>query len=1030
MEKNIFCDLLNGVDNIVYIIDKETFELRYANEPALEAFDVQEISSDKCYHIVNKLDEPCPWCPIIDNADLPGEWAYMKAADKWQYYQAKWQNIQWDGKPAYVVYGIDFKDQNVNQKELENQNKALQQIIDNIPAGISVFRVNGDKKANLVATNLYYTKFFGGLTMAFDIQDEDIKTDIPADDIDMVKEKVGLLFGSSGRESLTFRARHDAADEYTWIRVEGQSVIHDDGTGLVYFSYSDITDERQTAEALELSRLKYKVATNQAKLTFWEYDIVGHRIISDNDSFSRYQLGSVIEGVPYSLTSYFEEADADKMVAMYRKIEEGVPTITEDLWYKTASAGTPHCERISYVTSFDETGKPISAFGVGQDVTNEKTAEAEYEKYIEDMYVVDQNSLCAFRLNITNNTCSNAKYHSSEIQNKLMSNTVDELFAKVADLITNDSDKEKFSSRFNRAKLAADFRKGNAASTMRYRRISDDGEFTWVEIHLKLVKNPGNDEIEAFAYSINVENDIEEEQIIRTITGEDYDFIALVNVKTKKVDFKSVSVGSREFAKYQNADYDTILRKMLESSVEYGNVKGYFSDLCYDAFASVLSSHTSYEYSLSVKENGIKCRKHIKFCWLNDDRREVLLTRDDISVAFEKEQRDREKLNEALNEADRANQLKSEFLSNVSHDMRTPLNAVLGYTNLARETEDRGKINDYLTKIDKAGHTLGSLINDTLDLQKIERGVITLNPTPINSKQLVTDIIDSMKPMADAKHVELVVDSAHAANVNVLVDQMRINEILINLVSNSIKFTPQDGRVEVIFECLKLDDDLAHDRIMVRDNGIGMTEEFLPRIFEPFSQERTEATADIGGSGLGLSIVKRLVEMMGGRIEVSSVLGQGTEITMYLDFKRTAENVDVIAKPETEMENLKGIKVLLCEDNAMNTEIARALLESFGVKVICAENGEMGSNIFLASHEGEFSAVLMDIRMPVMNGYKATKIIRESSHPQAKTVPIIAMSADAYEEDVRKSLKAGMNEHIAKPIDSGRLYNALKRMCS
>jgi len=905
-------------------------------------------------------------------------------------------------------------------------NMELQALIDNIPAGICVFKVDGDDY-NLAAANSDFFDIAGINKNDKHIEAAKMLSVIDANDSERVTADIKDIFKASGTSSTSFKVNNPNTGEDIWIHVEAKSIIEDNGKGFVYFNYNDITGERMMFETLRKNRLKYEAAANQAHLTFWEYDINNHRIISDNESFSRYSLGNTVENVPYSVMDYFDESSRSKLLALYKKLDEGVPEISADLWYSLKNGELPHCERITYTTMFDDNGRPISAFGIGQDVTAEKLAEEEYTRYLQDMYTANSKFLCAFILNLTANTCSDAGTYSSAIQNELRSETVDGLFNNTQKLMINEDEKIKFSKQFNRDKLIKDFSLGKNMLSVKYRRKNEEDNIVWVTNHIKMAKKPDTGEIEAFIYTTDASDEIKEEAIIRNITGEDYDFIALMDVKTERLTFRSISTGSRKLARFQSRKYDEILFETLSNSANTDDIEDYYQELCYDKIRLMLNAHHTYEYSYSVRIRDEIRRKHIKFCWLNSDKTDILVTRDDITEVFKKEQADKEKLNEALQSAEKANALKSEFLSNVSHDMRTPLNAILGYAKLAKQNDDLSVLYDYIDKVIKAGNTLSTLINDTLDLQKIERGVVTLKPEPINSEQMMIDVADAMRPIADQKGVTLNVDMSKAAKENVLVDHMRINEILINLVSNAIKFTPAGGKIDLILECVEKDDEMVHDKLIIKDNGIGMTADFVPKVFEPFSQERTEATADIGGSGLGLSIVKRLIEMMNGTIEVNSRLGEGTEFIIHINLQRTDEPALAKDSKAAVRKKLRGIKVLLCEDNAMNTEIARTLLEMQGIKVICAENGEEGVKIFLSSRENEFAAVLMDIRMPVMNGYIATKLIRASQHMRAKSVPIIAMSADAYEEDVQKCLASGMNEHISKPIEAERLYKTLEK---
>ena len=422
-------------------------------------------------------------------------------------------------------------------------------------------------------------------------------------------------------------------------------------------------------------------------------------------------------------------------------------------------------------------------------------------------------------------------------------------------------------------------------------------------------------------------------------------------------------------------------------------------------------------------------RKKLSHCWLDSSKREILIIKSDVSEVYRQEQKQLKKLQDALLAAKQANEMKTEFLSNVSHDMRTPLNGVIGYTKLAINSSSGSAMRDYLLKIMQSGEVLLQLINDTLDLSKIETGNITLKPEPVDCSGFINRVVTSVGPSMSEKGICFTLDDSRGTRGCCLADALRLQEIILNLLSNAVKFTPRGGRVEFIVECVEEDEKCVKERFIVRDSGVGISESFLPRIFEPFSQERTAETADIGGSGLGLSIVKRLVEMMGGTIGVKSELGRGAEFTVCLNFERADAAAAPVAEEAQDVVTLLGKKVLLCEDNPVNTEIARTLLEASGIEVTCAANGRQGVEIFAASAPGSFDAILMDIRMPVMKGYEAAESIRALTRPDAATVPIIAMSADAYDDDVRRCLASGMNGHIAKPIDTELLFKELSRFC-
>ena len=371
---------------------------------------------------------------------------------------------------------------------------------------------------------------------------------------------------------------------------------------------------------------------------------------------------------------------------------------------------------------------------------------------------------------------------------------------------------------------------------------------------------------------------------------------------------------------------------------------------------------------------------------------------------------------------------KNAFFSNISHDMRTPLNGILGFADLAEKAGSLDKARDYIAKIKLSGSLLLRLINDTLTISKINSGKLELKPEPADTASLTEGIIGSIHSLAAQKGVDFTFDDAGLRRRTVLADRLNIEKAFLNLLSNAVKFTPPGGHVRFTVQDEPqgaADPDLV---AVVRDDGIGMSSEYLQHMYEPFSQEKRHGYDSVG-TGLGLSIVKQLVELMGGTIEAQSRIGAGTVFTVRLHLKETfaAQTPAQTGRAAKKPVSLKGAKVLLCEDNALNREIAAAMLREQGITAVAAENGKIGAELFSGSAPGEFAAILMDLRMPVMDGYEATKQIRTLARADAKTVPIIAMTADAFEEDIHKCRAAGMNGHIAKPIDPELLNQSLAK---
>jgi signal transduction histidine kinase/CheY-like chemotaxis protein len=383
-------------------------------------------------------------------------------------------------------------------------------------------------------------------------------------------------------------------------------------------------------------------------------------------------------------------------------------------------------------------------------------------------------------------------------------------------------------------------------------------------------------------------------------------------------------------------------------------------------------------------------------------------------------------LAKAAEEANSANAAKSEFLSHMSHDIRTPINGIVGMTSIAMKNQDnKEKVADCLHKISGSADHLLTLVNDVLDMSRIESGKVDIAHAPMDIRTVIDNCYSIISGQILSREIDFFKDFSNIKHPHVLGDELHTRQILINILGNAVKFTPDGGTIQFRVKELESEDDKGLYRFEIEDNGIGMSEEFQEHIFEAFSQADNGSRTNYMGTGLGMAITKQFVDLMGGKITVRSKLSEGSCFTVDLmldvDPEKREENAAVVN------ENVSGMKVLLVEDNMLNMEIAEEILEDEGVIVDTAENGQIAVNEFEASAPGTYDAILMDIMMPVMNGFEATKAIRASSHTDAKRIPIIAMTANAYAEDVHAALDAGMNAHIAKPINIPLLLATLNK---
>ena len=388
----------------------------------------------------------------------------------------------------------------------------------------------------------------------------------------------------------------------------------------------------------------------------------------------------------------------------------------------------------------------------------------------------------------------------------------------------------------------------------------------------------------------------------------------------------------------------------------------------------------------------------------------------------------------ALDASEQARKAESSFLSTMSHDMRTPLNGILGYTRLARGSHDMNEIQQYLERIDSSSKLMLALVNDVLDLSKLSSGKMELREDRIVPHELFNIIKDAITMNANNHHIDFKADLHVDDGVIVYSDRLRLQQLAMNLLSNAVKYTPAGGHV-VWDVHVQVEGDKSSLVEIVQDDGIGMSEEFQQHMFEVFSQENRAETVNARGTGLGLSLVHKFINMMGGTIEVESKLGEGTTFIFSVPIKTVREDARVVAaEGQPNANNIEAISknvlrdtpILLVEDNEINAELAQLMLADYGANMIdWAHNGQEAVEIYSASEPSHYKLILMDLRMPVMDGLTATRKIRMLHRPDAGVVPIIAMSADAYEEDVRNCREAGMQNHISKPVDINRLMRAI-----
>lgn len=622
-----------------------------------------------------------------------------------------------------------------------------------------------------------------------------------------------------------------------------------------------------------------------------------------------------------------------------------------------------------------------------------------------------------------------------------------ELVKKSAEQYVDEKYAEDYKKYLSPGYLMECFERGNTMPEFTYRVIAADKSWRYRKCINFLSKDTNSGNI----LSMNVAYDVTEEVEQHELYEQNVDHIMRLSSNFEAI--YDVNLVSGEYIEYTR---DNIYAKYISDCfVEHEN---FFSDIVknvenvvykddrkyvkeYNTAEFMRSKleeapYFTYDYRLMIEDRPVWYRIRVVNCSDGDEINRVLIGVFNVNAEVMEQNLKKTQLENALNQAQSANKAKTAFLNSMSHDIRTPMNAIIGYTHLAgSHIDEKERVQDYLFKIGQSSEHLLSLINNVLDVSRIESGKMQLN----EKKENLYDVINSIKNMiaseAGDKQQSLSVDMTEIRNASVFCDRLRLSQVLLNILSNAIKYTQTDGKIDfIIKENQNSSNEYGSYTFTVKDNGMGISKDFLDIIFDPFTRVNSTTISGIQGTGLGMAITKSLVEMMGGNIEIDSEPGNGTCVSVKVEMKycsmtdagdRHNDGTD----PDMLISDvLPGRKVLLVEDNVMNMEISVETLTEAGMLVTTAENGAVALDIMTNASEGDFDLILMDIQMPVMDGYEATRQIRALNSSYAKNIPIIAMTANAFDEDRSKAFEAGMNEHLAKPIYVNKMFDLLKKI--
>lgn len=899
-------------------------------------------------------------------------------------------------------------------------------LIEGLPSGAGIFYAYPDGRLEQVYLNEGYhamlndvrdnRRKFAGLSSAMAVYPDDrellaqgLRDAIREDR--MAEEDLRILTGDG---------------DYKWVKVRANIAHRTPERVTLYVSYMDIDQITRAKIRLEASRRAMDIASARGRITLWLLDLDKRLITQEFQSLAPLDFPGYIENMPQTLidSGVVHPADVDEFNAMYQRLYDGAEDSECTVRVKNMDSERYEWQHIIYARMYDESIKDRMAIGFAVNVDLQQQNRRQYEHELRLRNELMRGSMYYYQVNIRSGVIEEFRSSDGEVLVDVPCDDWDAMRDFALQLVVPE-DREAVDNALFYDGLMKSYREGSNNSTVIYRRYVPGEGVRWMSGTGRIINNLETGELTALVYCRLIDSRMKDQLATESVVKEESNSVALLNVQSRLI--RPCGMGKGTADEVKCFPIEELIETIIAAKVHPDDVKSFREFFRVETLIRALETESSASLQYrTIEDDGSVCYKRAKVYYLDNTHEDIVFTRRDVTDVIEEEQRQKAALQAAVDAANEANRAKGVLLSHISHDMRTPLNAILALSDpvLVFEADDAQKA-QYLEEIHDSGKFLLGLINDILDMSRIENRKMTLTPQPYSLTEFSRLINSVVASKCREKGIDFVFSTEAATNEWVLLDKVRFNQVFINLLSNAVKFTPRGGKVEMKIEHLAEGEGKIMERFTVKDTGIGMSSEFLPRAFDSFTQEgRVLDTGERSGTGLGLSIVKQTVELMGGTVSVESRQGEGTTFTVDME-------VQIVDAPESEDavseggKTLRGKRVLLCEDHHLNTKITTALLIKRGCSVDAAVNGLIGLNMFLSSEAGYYDAILMDIRMPVMDGLEATQAIRDSVHPDAKTVPIIALSADAFYEDLGNAAAAGMSGHITKPIIPEQMYEML-----
>lgn len=1026
-ETRLFQSISNELVDGIYIINRENYELLYAHESKELFTGRKPRTGEKCYAALHGECVPCENC-ILNTYGPDGKEHEIEVTGTDKVYTCQMRETKWNGIPAYVQYIRDVTEEKKLRREKKRLEVYYQTLVKNLPGGISVVRCEPDGRM----TPEFISEGFAAMTHMSEaevraVYENNIFGGVHPEDAKVNREKLrAFMARGEGRLDLTSRMRRGGGG-YIWIKSVLSMLRAEGGAGWLYVVYTDITKTMEEQEQLrrhyENLILQHYRTPDSNTLLLGHSNITKNRVLEMWDILNSEFLktfGDVREEFFTRLSGIVAGEDERRAfldtylnAPVLAAFQSGVTEIISRFFIQLPGEKTGRYAEIKL--NMAET--PGSGDVVGILTVTDITEETIADKVLQQLSVTSYDLVLDVDLYKDQYTVLTCNQKSGDILEESGCHSEQIRYMLQKQILPKD--RESVARKLEPAVLL-DRLKRDGSISLSYAITGENGDvltkkLTISAIDLRLGRV-------CFART-DITASVREQQGLLHMIAYTFDLICFYDIGSG-----NVTIYTRQMV-LQNLPPEQLTPQ------DFGCLTGRYGleedreevpkQFALETIRERLEKEpTGYDIVLVYRgDEGLRY-KQVNVLWGDENHRTICLVRADVTDILTAERTAKQSLEEALANAEKANRAKSDFLSAMSHDIRTPMNAIMGMTTLAlAHLNDRIRVADCLQKISISNRHLLSLINDVLDMSRIEQSKIVINRIAASLPELLEQLSAIIASQAQSAGLRFVVQSEGIGHEHFYGDSLRVSQILLNLLSNAVKFTPEGGQVDFMTEEIppRKAGQIRY-RFTVSDTGVGMQEEFLPHIFEPFA--RSQNSLRVEGTGLGLAITKGLVELMGGKISVESRPAKGSTFRVELEFESASAEADARLvggtaenTGEAKEKPFAGRTFLIVEDNGINAEILCELLSLYGADSVVKTDGGQAVQEFCHQAPGTYDVVLMDIQMPKMNGYEAARAIRELDRPDAKTIPIAAMTANAFAEDIQKAKEAGMNAHVAKPID-------------